>query len=513
MPILAITSDPQSVASLTAAGLGEVTIATTLADGLTQLRERRWQLVLLEAELEDGSALALLPRITATQPRVVLMSRCLTLGMMIDALKQGAMDVLPLPAPLRSVRELLGRCRAPVAPAHTGPTAAAATGSPLIGESMELLSALRVVARVAPTAATILVQGESGTGKELMARLIHEHSQRAAGPFVAINCAAVPEGLLESELFGCEKGAFTGAHARRIGRIERASGGTLFLDEIGDMNPALQAKLLRVLQEREVERVGGDRPVPVDVRLIAATHHDLAREVEEGSFREDLYYRLAVVELRLPPLRERGSDISMLAQYFVARFAGEHGRSVTTIADETVAILRRHPWPGNIRQLRNVLERAVLLADGPVLLPSHLPAEVLDPGAPRVNGVVVAHAPVALDELVRSHILRTLATTGGHLARTADLLKIHRNTLRRKLQEYGVAAEPEGTLPGDEEAYVDAPRSASASGAGHGERVRHIRRGSELGDAAPRRARAGGHGGSLLVDRGPGDGGLALVGS
>jgi DNA-binding NtrC family response regulator len=355
-----------------------------------------------------------------------------------------------------------------------------------------MLAAVKTIARVADSTATVLLHGESGTGKELFARLLHEKSARGAAPFVALNCAAIPEALLESELFGHEKGAFTGATGRKIGRFERAHGGTLFLDEVGDLSLGAQAKVLRALQEREVERVGGEGVLHVDVRVVAATNKDLAREVALGRFREDLYYRLAVVVLMLPPLRERGDDIRLLAEHCVARFACEHRRATRAISREALALMAAYPWPGNVRQLHNVLERAVLLADGPVLLPAHLPVEVRTPllhetagaslglaqtpsqglphyglssygmpsgglsgyalpsqlpSSPGLAGTashVVAAGPteklLPLGELERRHIAHALALTGGHLARAAELLGIHRNTLRRKLQEYADAS-------------------------------------------------------------------------
>jgi DNA-binding NtrC family response regulator len=357
-----------------------------------------------------------------------------------------------------------------------------------IGESGRMLAAVKTIARVADSTATVLLHGESGTGKELFARLLHEKSARDTGPFVALNCAAIPEALLESELFGHEKGAFTGAVGRKVGRFERAHGGTLFLDEVGDLSLGAQAKVLRALQEREVERVGGEGTLRVDVRVVAATNKDLAREVALGRFREDLYYRLAVVVLTLPPLRERGDDIRLLAEHCVARFAYEHRRATRAISREALALMAAYPWPGNVRQLYNVLERAVLLADGPVLLPAHLPAEVRAPlhgftsapgtfgtlptpshgipsqglpsyaapsyaatgyavpsyaapgqDVPAVSypGAASAEGLLPLGELERRHIAHALALTGGHLARAAELLGIHRNTLRRKLQEYG----------------------------------------------------------------------------
>ena len=312
------------------------------------------------------------------------------------------------------------------------PPRAAAT---FLGESVELRAALKVARQVASSTATVLVQGESGTGKELLARVIHDQSDRARGPFVAVNCAAIPETLLESELFGHEKGAFTGAAARRAGRFERASGGTLFLDELGDMSPAMQAKILRVLQEEEIERLGGDRAVPVDVRVVAATNHDLMTEVAAGRFREDLYYRLAVVTVRLPPLRERGGDVELLARHYLDHFARKHGRAVHELDDDAVELLRAFPWPGNVRQLRNVMERALLMAEGPVLLPDHLPEEVrlgpLRAGATQRGGEGVL---LPLREVEQLHIRRALALARGNLGATADLLGIHRNTLRQKLR-------------------------------------------------------------------------------
>jgi two-component system response regulator HydG len=252
---------------------------------------------------------------------------------------------------------------------------------------------------------------------------------------VAVNCAAIPETLLESELFGHEKGAFTGAVGRRAGRFERASGGTLFLDEVGDMSPAMQAKILRVLQEEEIERLGGDRPVPVDMRLVAATNQDLLAEVEAGRFREDLYYRLAVVVVRLPPLRERGDDVELLARHYLEHFARKHGREVRELDDDAAALLRTFPWPGNIRQLRNVVERASLLAEGAVLLPEHLPDEVrLGPVRAGADARGGEGELLPLREVEDLHIRRALALARGNLGATADLLGIHRNTLRQKLR-------------------------------------------------------------------------------
>ena len=308
--------------------------------------------------------------------------------------------------------------------------------APVVGSSVGMMAALSVARRVAPSLAGVLVQGESGTGKELLARMIHDHSARAGGPFVAVNCAAITETLLETELFGHERGAFTGATSRRVGRFERASGGTLFLDEVGDMSPAMQAKILRALQEHEIERVGGDTPVHVDVRVVAATNRDLAEEVAAGRFREDLFYRLSVVVVYLPALRERGNDVELLARHFAAEFAGGLGRPVPLLDDEVLGLLRAYAWPGNVRQLRNVMERALLVLDGDGLLPEHLPPEVRgEAPAPR-SAAHPADGPfLSLREVEERHIRRALALTNGNLGHTAEILGIHRNTLRQKLRK------------------------------------------------------------------------------
>jgi transcriptional regulator with PAS, ATPase and Fis domain len=330
--------------------------------------------------------------------------------------------------------------------ARRSPAARPASAA-FLGESVRLRAALKVARQVSRSTATVLIHGESGTGKELLARVIHDESDRLRGPFVAVNCAAIPETLLESELFGHEKGAFTGAAQRRVGRFERATGGTLFLDEVGDMSPAMQAKILRALQEEEVERVGGDRPIPVDVRVIAATNRDLETEVDAGRFREDLYYRLAVVVIQLPPLRERGGDVELLARHYLEHFSRKHARAVHELDDGAMELLRSHPWPGNIRQLRNVVERALLMAEGPVLLPEHLPNEVRL-GAPRGREAAAFGGEgelLPLRELEHRHIRRALALARGNLGATAELLGIHRNTLRQKLRRLN------GEDPGDDE--------------------------------------------------------------
>jgi DNA-binding NtrC family response regulator len=500
MKVLALTPDAplltQPLASQLEAGMFELVIEHSLSAGLKRLKESEWSLVLVDSSLDD-EIVDVVERIASTGQRVVLLARAASVEMTLDALQRGAWDMLPFPLDAAELRDVISRSKAtdeamgvtgrrsgefPIAVAGTRngrqsppggvsveqtiPVDRSSAGATLVGESPKMVAAFKTAARVADRTVTVLIQGESGTGKEVLARFLHERSRRRDGPFVAVNCAAIPEHLLESELFGHEKGAFTGAVARRAGRFERAHGGTLFLDEIGDMSMPLQAKILRVLQEREVERLGGEKPISVDVRLVAATNRTLENEVAAGRFREDLYYRLAVVVLTLPPLRERGDDIRLLAQHCIAKDAHSRGWQVEAIATETLEFLRNYPWPGNVRQLCNVMERALIMADGPVLLPQHLPPEIRNhPSEAFLRGTERrigrerrerqdrrsgATVLPPLEALERDHIRRALALTGGQLGRAADLLGIHRNTLRRKLRDAGLESEAKAaqeTLP------------------------------------------------------------------
>jgi DNA-binding NtrC family response regulator len=419
----------------------ELHTACGLTEGLRLIATGTWDLILLDADFSDAG-MEILGRLRGDggSAPVVLLSQNPSMDLALEAIRQGAHDVLPKPLPRGRVREILAgieevRRLRPLPELARGDTS-------IVGSSAGMMQVFKSIARAADSDATVLVLGESGTGKEMVARVLHSRSRRAKGPFVAINCAAIPENLLESELFGHEKGAFTGAIGRRIGRFERANGGTLFLDEIGDMSLALQSKILRAIQEREVERVGAGSPVPIDVRIVAATNRDLAESVREERFREDLYYRLAVVTLNLPPLRDRGPDLDQLALHYVAHYGREHARPVRAVAEEVFAALRAHPWPGNVRQLRNAMERAVVMSEGEVLLPQHLPADILHPPASRPAAAEAAEMPlVTLEEMERRMIRRALAETANNLTMAAERLGIHRNTLRRKIAEYrlGVA--------------------------------------------------------------------------
>jgi transcriptional regulator with GAF, ATPase, and Fis domain len=305
----------------------------------------------------------------------------------------------------------------------------------MVGESAAMKEVYRFLLRVAPTESTVLVGGESGTGKELVARAIHRNSPRAARSFIAINCAAIPEGLLESELFGYERGAFTGAATQKKGRLEMADGGVAFLDEIGELAPALQVKLLRVLQERELERLGGSRPLPVDIRLIAATNKDLAAAVKSRTFREDLYYRLNVVELVLPRLRDRAEDIPMLAEYFVAKFAPRCKVKAKKISPEAMVALMNYHWPGNVRELENAIERALILGGSETICPEDLPESVVKKTAP---GVQEAKYHLAVAQLKKQLILTALDEADGCYTEAARILGVHANYLHRLVRNLGL---------------------------------------------------------------------------
>jgi DNA-binding NtrC family response regulator len=402
----------------------------------------RWDLVL--AVLGDRSDEDLTWWVDALRgapggPRLVALADRPSMGLALRAEKLGVLDLFALPLKREALASALARVRAavtevalPLPPA--GPDAQGQYA--LVGQSPAMLEVYKLMARVAHSTATVLIHGESGTGKEVVARTIHQHGPAAAGPFVAVNCAAIPENLLESELFGHEKGAFTGAVARKIGRFEQAGSGTLFLDEIADMSLALQAKILRAVQEREIERVGGGESIPVTVRLIAATNRNLQDAIAQGRFREDLYYRLAVVTIDLPRLVDRGDDLLQLVAHFARQFGERYGKRIEALSDRALEMLRNHQWVGNVRELRNVIERAAIVASDATLRTEHLPDELRaeESSMPeRSSGGLPT-----LAEAEARHIARVLAHTGGQIGAAAEVLGIHRNTLTRKMKEYGL---------------------------------------------------------------------------
>jgi DNA-binding NtrC family response regulator len=409
--------------------------------GLAAIRSARPAAILLRVDPPDMPQLDLLRalRREGEDVPVLVTAERGSMALTIAVIQAGAYDFLPKPLDAVKLREALERAvaspRGASRPLSGEP--APADELTIVGESEGIVAVYKTIGRVAESSATLLITGESGTGKELVARVTHRASARSSGPFLAVNCAAIPENLLESELFGHEKGAFTGAVGRKIGKFERAEGGTIFLDEIGDMSLALQSKILRVIQEREIERVGGKEKVRVNVRIMAATNRDLLSDVRAGRFREDLYFRLAVVTIVLPPLRERRGDIPILIEHFVRRFAADNEKRIGSISRNVYALLERHSWPGNIRQLRNALERAVIMCQGRTLLPEHLPPELFISAAPPAPEPLTSPL-VPLEEIERRHIQTVLQATDWNLSRAAEILGIHRNTLRRRARELGL---------------------------------------------------------------------------
>ncbi len=373
---------------------------------------------------------------------VVIMTAYATIETAVEAMRSGAFDYLQKPFTNEEARQHVERAlqhyQLQQENRNLRDQLASRYGmSNIIGVSAAMQEVFRVVERIANSSATVLITGESGTGKELIARALHTQSTRSASPFVAINCGAIPSELLESELFGYEKGAFTGAHSAKRGLVEQADGGTLFLDEIGELLPRLQVKLLRVLQERELQRVGGDRAIKVDVRVIAATNADLTERIAAGEFRADLYYRLNVVSLRIPALRERVDDILPLAHHFLHKHDGSS--RVTGFDAVTVQILRRYPWPGNVRELENVVQRATLLAKGTEVTPADLPGEFHNGSEPaRAPAAAGKTLSAARDEFERYFILECLRRHRGNVSRAAREAGLHRQNFYQKLHKYGI---------------------------------------------------------------------------
>jgi DNA-binding NtrC family response regulator len=440
-----------------------VAVAGTGAEGLKRVVARPPDVILLDLGLPDQSGLELYQQIRRIDARipVIFVTMAKTADAAIEAMKQGAYDYLfkPLdPLKLRQVvSEALEVARQMRAPAVLPEAAADAdVDGAIVGSCPAMQEVYKAIGRVAGQDVPVLITGESGTGKELVARAIYQHGPRAKAPFLALNCAAIPEQLLESELFGHEKGSFTGADRRRIGKFEQCNGGTLFLDEIGDMPLALQAKMLRLLQEQSFERVGGNETVRTDVRLIAATHRDLTAWSAEGKFRPDLYYRLGVFTIHLPPLRERGDDLPILVRHYLQRFSRELQREVREVAPETLERLCGYGWPGNIRELQSVLKQALLQASGTVLLPAFLPSLAGEPGEAAAGSareedlgleayVRQRLGPDARDLYAQVHrqVDRLLLPwimeyTHGNQHQAARLLGIARQTLRLKLRDLGL---------------------------------------------------------------------------
>jgi DNA-binding NtrC family response regulator len=417
--------------------------------GLGKLEDFAPDLVVTDLKMPGLDGIELLHKVQERDPEcvVVVMTAFGAVDTAVKAMREGAADYITKPVNFEELTLILrrelerkrlrleaGQLRERLSARHRV--------SNLIGASPAMQQVFDAVLQVAPSRASVLITGESGTGKELVAAAIHQHSPRASDPFVRLHCAALAETLLESELFGHERGSFTGAVGRRDGRFSQADRGTLFLDEIGEISPAIQVKLLRFLQEHEFERVGGNQTVKVDVRVIAATNRNLLERVRQGHFREDLYYRLNVVTIEMPPLRARPSDVPVLASHFLAKYAKENDRPITSFADAALERLVRYNWPGNVRELENAVERAVVVCRseqirGEDLSPSIMPAGASADGQPPIPGA-------SMPELERYAILKTLEHTGGSTSRAAEILKISARKIQYKLREY-----QDGKRPGD----------------------------------------------------------------
>lgn len=425
----------------------QVVTATNAAEGLRYAKETSFDLCLLDLKLGNADGIDVLQALKTIQPQlvVIIMTAYGTIRSAVDAVKKGAYSYLTKPLQMDELRSLLQQA-AQVAELNRNIDASSAPLSEkygafgLVGQSPLMQQVYQMIEKVKDIPSTVLITGESGTGKELVARAIHFAGRRAGQPFEVVNCAAIPENLLESELFGHEKGAFTGALQRRRGSFERAQHGTIFLDEIGELPLPLQAKLLRAIQQREITPLGSEQNIQLDVRIIAATNKDLKQEVERGRFREDLYFRLSVIEITMPPLRERKQDLDLLFAYFIRRCNQALGKSVKGLTPEAHRRLSDYPYPGNVRELSHIIESATVMCEGDHIDVHDLPVKVLQlppQPAPLSPSDFTPLVGMTLKEAEKQLILATLKANGGHRQRTAEMLGISERGLRNKLKEYG----------------------------------------------------------------------------
>ncbi|HLO26274.1 MAG TPA: sigma-54 dependent transcriptional regulator [Geobacteraceae bacterium] len=414
-------------------------------EALERLEHEEFDLILTDLKMQGMSGMELLEKALDMNPLqcVVMMTAHGTIDSAVEAMKKGAFDYLEKPLDREDLLMTLQRALEHVSLVRENRVLhkklEETQGIPnIIGDHPKIKEVFRIINKIAPTNSTVLIYGESGTGKEMVARGIHDRSPRKDHPFFAINCAAIPDTLMESELFGHEKGSFTGASSREIGLFEAADGGTVFLDEIGEMNVAMQAKLLRAIQEKEIRRVGGKVNIPVDVRIISATNKDLEAEIRKGGFREDLFYRLNVLRINLPPLRERGNDIAALAEFFVRKYGAASGMRLKGISKPALKLLMSYPWPGNVRQLESVIERGVLMAESDLIQPEDLPAEVHEDAAAGRLHLELPVEGLSIEELERDLIVKAMDRSGWVIAKAAPLLGMSYKTLQYRLEKFGI---------------------------------------------------------------------------
>ncbi len=454
MPSILVIDDKESMRGMLAETLsGEGYDVDTAADGrsgINRAKEKKFDVVLTDLKLPEMDGIAVLSQLKEADPdlAVIVMTAFGTIETAVEAMKLGAVDFIAKPFDTDRlgviIKKALENRRLVAENALLREELDQSLGfSEIIGRSEKMLDVSRLIQKVAQSDTTVLLLGESGTGKELFARAIHNLSPRKNRPFVAINCAAIPSELLENELFGSERGAFTGAVARKMGKFEIAEGGTVFLDEIGDMSPALQSKLLRVLQEKTFERLGGTKLISVDVRVIAASNVDLKDAIDKKTFREDLYYRLSVFPIKIPPLRERREDIPNLANHFIRKFCLEMKKPVKSLSQDALAILDRYHWPGNVRELENTIERAIILCEGKKITPEHLAIRIPTAAEIRLReGAGLKEvSQFAQMEAERGMIVRVLTQTRGNKRKAAEILKIDYTTLFEKIKKYNLQDE------------------------------------------------------------------------
>ena len=448
-PRILVVDDEESIRMMLRAVLEEegyeIIEAADGPEAVKAVEQNSLDLILLDIRMTTMDGIETLTEIRKISPfvPVLMMTAYATVKTAVEALKAGAFEYLAKPLDIEELKILVQKALEYYRLREENLTLKERLGSRfdfsrIIGKGRKMKELFDFLAQVAPSEATVLILGESGTGKELVANAIHHNSPRTQQPFVKVACAALPETLLESELFGHEKGAFTGAIARREGRFQAAHRGTIFLDEVGEMSLAIQTKLLRVLQEREFEPVGSSRTAKVDVRVIAATNKDLGKEIKEGRFREDLFYRLNVIPIHLPPVRERKEDIPALANHFLSLYREKNKKEIKEISPKALDLLIRHDWPGNIRELENCLERAVIVARGELIAPADLPPAIQNLPAGKEDAEIPFPAGISLQEAEKALILKTLEDAGGNRSRAAEILGINRRTLQMKLKEYGM---------------------------------------------------------------------------